>query len=298
MSLSAHSDIQVNNFVGNNATTGDGIASFSFASVTHGRFRSETSKVGAATLGKGHNIAVILLEAIRNLKWQYGSNPETSCTCSPGTVFIIPAGNTVKFVWPEPIEYLVVDLGSHNVADRDAGYHSLSIDSTQIVRFTNRQCFQIGQMIAAELAEPFVDDAHLNALSSVLIGLLMRNLQAAQGSDGNQSGLSNYACRQIENFLKEKYCDPISVPQMAAMLGISAGHFATCFRESFGQTPHQYLLKLRLDEAERRLRETNLPISEIASDLSFSSQSHLTTALRKYRRLTPGEFRRRSAALG
>jgi len=39
--------------------------------------------------------------------------------------------------------------------------------------------------------------------------------------------------------------------------------------------------------------ETDLPISEIAARLSFSSQSHLNTALKKYRKLTPGEIRRR-----
>ncbi|MFC4624820.1 helix-turn-helix domain-containing protein [Daeguia caeni] len=296
MSLSAHTDIHIGNFVSDNTVRKDSISSYAFATEANGRFRSVTSEVGASTLDYDCNVAIILLDAVRNLRWQFGSNPETSGTCTQGTVFIIPKGTTTRFVWPEQIEYLIVNLDSQNAADRDVSFSSLSLDSTKLIRFTNRQCFQIGQMIDDELSEPFVDEAYLKALGSVLLGLIARNYQTSQSNGTHQSGLSNYACRQIENYLKENFCEPISVPQMAAMLGISAGHFATCFRESFGQTPHQYLLKLRLDEAERRLRETNTPISEIASDLSFSSQSHLTTALRKYRRLTPGEFRRRRGA--
>ncbi|ERL99619.1 hypothetical protein Q644_09955, partial [Brucella intermedia 229E] len=86
---------------------------------------------------------------------------------------------------------------------------------------------------------------------------------------------------------------PVSVRDMADLVGISAGHFSTSFRNSFGQTPHQYLMGgLKLDEAERLLKKTSMSIRDIARHLSFSSQSHLTTALRKYRQLTPGELRR------
>ncbi|KXF78465.1 hypothetical protein ATN84_01320 [Paramesorhizobium deserti] len=80
---------------------------------------------------------------------------------------------------------------------------------------------------------------------------------------------------------------------MAAQVGISPGHFLTSFRESFGQTPHQYLLTLRLNEAEKQLRESDTPLSSIAEMIGFSSQSHMTTALKKNKFATPGEIRRR-----
>ncbi|MBC8719256.1 helix-turn-helix transcriptional regulator [Ochrobactrum sp. Marseille-Q0166] len=135
----------------------------------------------------------------------------------------------------------------------------------------------------------------IKSLYNVISNLIVRGCFLSQESSVHNSGLSAYACRQIENHLKENFRNAMSVSDMADYLGMSSGHFASCFRESFGETPHQYLLNLRLDDAEKRLKETEMPISEIAALLNFSSQSHLTTALKKYRLLTPGEIRRRSS---
>ena len=136
------------------------------------------------------------------------------------------------------------------------------------------------------------DEAYLNALGLVLMRTVARSLLNERASIDNKVGLSKAARHQIEAYLNQNFHKPLSVPDMAALLGISAGHFSTCFRKSFGQTPHQYLMELRLDEAERCLRKTSMPINEIAHHLNFSSQSHLTTALRKHRQTTPGELRK------
>ena len=244
--------------------------------------------------------AVVLLAPVRNLKWIYSSGEEATASCPAGTAFIVPAATRFTLVWPESIEHLIVSLDrTVTLSDTEGGLDEARPSSGTIIRFSSKQCLQVAQIIWEEVTEPFHDhNDYLDALYGVLSNLLMRNAHAAENSGGEQSGLSNYACRQIEIYLKENFRNPVSVPDMAALLGISAGHFATCFRTSFGRTPHQYLMKLRLDEAERCLRETDMPIGEIATRLSFSSQSHLTTALKKYRHLTPGEVRRRGIRQG
>ena len=78
MSLSAHTDIHIGNFVSDNTVRKDSISSYAFATEANGRFRSVTSEVGASTLDYDCNVAIILLDAVRNLRWQFGSNPETS----------------------------------------------------------------------------------------------------------------------------------------------------------------------------------------------------------------------------
>ena len=68
--------------------------------------------------------------------------------------------------------------------------------------------------------------------------------------------------------------------------------FHAQFKDSVGLTPHQYLLKARLDRAARLLRETPLPLVRIAEECGFSSQSALTTATRRYLGLTPRGLRK------
>lgn len=258
------------------------------------KFHFETSEIGSSNHTPEANLAIILLDPARNLKWRSTDADEHSVSCPAGTVFFIPAQHKLSITWPEPITYLSVTI-STDPTKSDANHTGDSMPNAGIVRFSSKQCLQVCQIIMDVLQEDPIDENYLSSLHSVLENLIIRSALAAHTSGGIQSGLSAYACRQIDNYIKEHFRSPVSVPNMASFLGISAGHFATCFRESFGQTPHQYLMKLRLDEAERCLKDTDTPISEIAARLSFSSQSHLTTALRKYRHLTPGEIRRRGS---
>ncbi|WP_245266260.1 helix-turn-helix transcriptional regulator [Mesorhizobium japonicum] len=78
---------------------------------------------------------------------------------------------------------------------------------------------------------------------------------------------------------------------MAAVCGLSSYHFVRAFSRTFGVPPHQYVLDLRLDFAERLLAESRMAIADIAHLSGFSSQSHFTTVMKKYRRLTPLQAR-------
>ncbi|WP_435656937.1 helix-turn-helix domain-containing protein [Brucella pituitosa] len=267
---------------------------------TKSRFTYGVTKVGHHVYASDQAFAMILLEPVRNLRWKSENGEELVSSYTAGTAFVIPAKRTMETCWTEPVEYLQVTIptASNSVENERNSAADRSATAGSIVSFSSKQCLQVSQLVVEQLMEHDEEKQdYLASLHSVLAHLLQRNALTIRSSMVMPAGLSSYAARQIEAYLKDKFREPVSVPDMALALGISAGHFATRFRESFGQTPHQYLMSLRLDEAERWLRETDMPISTIAARLSFSSQSHLTTALRKYRRLTPGEIRRRSSHL-
>ncbi|WP_235818358.1 helix-turn-helix domain-containing protein [Brucella grignonensis] len=267
---------------------------------TKGCFTYGVTEIGQHVYVSDQTLGIILLEPIRNLRWKSGGGGEFISSYVAGTAFIIPAKQTLEICWTEPAEYLRLTIPTIvNPAENEKnGAADQEGTAGNIINFSSKQCLQVSQLVIEQLMENDEEkQGYLASLHSVLVHLLQRNARTVQSSAVMPAGLSSYAARQIEAYLKDKFREPVSVRDMALALGISAGHFATRFRESFGQTPHQYLMSLRLDEAERWLRETDMPISAIAARLSFSSQSHLTTALRKYRRLTPGEIRRRSSHL-
>ncbi|WP_273728488.1 AraC family transcriptional regulator [Brucella gallinifaecis] len=237
---------------------------------------------------------IVMLEPVRNLKLKIGGGDEVVINCAAGTVCIIPTDQAIAITWPQPVCVLEVKLKDLYNFNSKFTYDVSNCKKVSI--FTSRKCLQIGRIISESLEKyDAIDIDFVKSLYNVIYNLIVKGYCLSQDAPASNSGLSAYACRQIENHLKENFRDPISVADMANYLGMSSGHFASCFRESFGETPHQYLLGLRLDDAEKRLKETNLAISEIAAALNFSSQSHLTTALKKYRQLTPGEIRRRSS---
>ncbi|WP_411506730.1 helix-turn-helix domain-containing protein [Brucella anthropi] len=242
-------------------------------------------------------VAIILLKKVYNLGRSSFSDDIAGYDCPAGTVFLASKLTDLSINWPEPVDILIVHMGEHDL-DRHDFYSVLTGNagpSANLASFVCRHCLQIGQLIWSEFREEaHADDVYLAALYQALVLRLARGGDDLRARANAEEGLSSQASRQIEAYLKENFQGQISVPDMAALLGISSGHFTTCFKASFGLTPHQYVIKLRLDEAEACLRDTQIPIGEIAARLGFSSQSHLTTAFRKYRGLTPKEIRRRS----
>ncbi|MGX8008834.1 AraC family transcriptional regulator [Mesorhizobium sp. ORM8.1] len=108
-----------------------------------------------------------------------------------------------------------------------------------------------------------------------------------------KGGLSARHTHQVQRFLSENFSRKLSLAEMAAVCGLSPYHFARAFSKTFGVSPHQYVLTLRLDLAEKLLAESSMSITDIADLSGFSSQSHFTTMMKKYRQVTPLQARAR-----
>jgi AraC family transcriptional regulator len=106
-----------------------------------------------------------------------------------------------------------------------------------------------------------------------------------------KGGLSVRGARKVQEFLNENFSRKLALAEMAAVCGLSSSHFVRAFSRTFGAPPHQYVLDLRLDFAERLLADSGMTIAEIAHLSGFSSQSHFTTLMKKYRGVTPLQAR-------
>ncbi|MBZ9892079.1 MULTISPECIES: AraC family transcriptional regulator [Mesorhizobium] len=106
-----------------------------------------------------------------------------------------------------------------------------------------------------------------------------------------KGGLSVRAASRVRQFLDENFTRKLALAEMAAVCGLSPYHFVRAFSRTFGMPPHQYVLGLRLDFAERLLADSGMTIADIAHSSGFSSQSHFTTVMKKYRQMTPLQAR-------
>jgi len=104
---------------------------------------------------------------------------------------------------------------------------------------------------------------------------------------GLPPSLTQRICEYVDSHLDEK----ISLESLAAMAGLSTYHFARAFHQSVGMPPHSYLLNRRLEQVQRMLRETQLPLSEIAAATGFSDQSHLARHFRRKTGISPSVAR-------
>ncbi len=88
------------------------------------------------------------------------------------------------------------------------------------------------------------------------------------------------------------------VRRLARVSGVSEAHFARSFRDAFGVPPHRYLLTRRIERATALLRETDLPVTEIAFRTGWSSLGTFGRTFRDVTGESPGAFRLRARAEG
>ena len=87
------------------------------------------------------------------------------------------------------------------------------------------------------------------------------------------------------------YAEPLDVPAVAAVAHISPAHFSRSFRAVFGETPHHYLQRRRVERSMFLLRETDRNITDVCLDVGFTSLGTFSRTFRDIVGETPSDYR-------
>jgi AraC family transcriptional regulator len=130
------------------------------------------------------------------------------------------------------------------------------------------------------------------SLANVLAIHVLRNYTASGSAQGSfTGGLSRRRLRSVLGFIADNYESDLSIAELAGVAGISAFHFAREFKRATGTTPHQYLIKFRVERAKDLLTGSEMPLVEISSRSGFSHQSHFTRLFHRLTGMTPQSYR-------
>jgi AraC-like DNA-binding protein len=87
------------------------------------------------------------------------------------------------------------------------------------------------------------------------------------------------------------YAEPLDVSAVAAVAHLSEAHFARCFRTTFGETPHRYLQRRRVERSMFLLRETQRSVTDICLDVGVTSLGTFSRTFRQIVGETPSAYR-------
>ena len=175
-----------------------------------------------------------------------------------------------------------VNFGSHRIARIDSG--------DAFARECIARLFDLGR--------------HGGEIGALLADALLRTLAlhvftryAASAAEPARYGdrLAAVLVPHLQAFIDARLDRRLSRSDLAGLAGYGAREFSTAFRNTFGMTPMQYVIERRLDRACLLIASTRRDIADIAISAGFSSQSHLTSTLKKRRGITPLRLRRQSA---
>ena len=90
-----------------------------------------------------------------------------------------------------------------------------------------------------------------------------------------------------------RYFETLSVDEMATAAGLSRAHFSREFRQTFGESPHAYLLTRRLERAAALLRMTDKSVAEVCFSVGLQSVGSFTTSFKRMFGSSPTSYRSR-----
>ncbi|KAB2683655.1 helix-turn-helix transcriptional regulator [Brucella pseudogrignonensis] len=105
-------------------------------------------------------------------------------------------------------------------------------------------------------------------------------------------GLAPWQIKRVRRFIDERISFTILLDEMARQVKLSTSYFSSAFKNSFGVSPHNYVIRRRVEFAKDLMLNSNAPLCEIALDCGLSDQAHLSRVFRRMTGMTPGAWRR------
>ena len=198
----------------------------------------------------------------------------------------------------EPVQSLFIRVNADFISRAAA---QLTLDDPTYVKISNRLFFQdplltqIGLALQQELHAPTsVGKLYAETAAQMLaVHLLRHYAQINRTLKEETYRLTQQQVNRVTEYIRHHLDQNLSLVEIAQESGLSPFHFARLFRQTIGESPHQYVMHRRIETAQHLLEETNLPLSQIALSTGFSSQSHFTKAFTRYMGQPPRHYRLR-----
>ena len=110
-------------------------------------------------------------------------------------------------------------------------------------------------------------------------------------SDG-RGRLPTWQARKVRDYIDSHITGPVLVADLCALVQRSEAHFSRSFKRTFGESPHAFLVRRRVELAAQSMLATDAPLSDIALRCGFTDQAHLCKHFRQAAGHTPAAWRR------
>jgi AraC-like DNA-binding protein len=176
-------------------------------------------------------------------------------------------------------------------------HHADSSESTSHPPFSVQQVRSVMTELFAALHSVFNDERgtaeeRLRRASAILQAVEEPRPHAHGHVRG---GLAPWQVRRVTSFIKTNLDSPIRSANLASMVRLTRSHFSRAFRNSFGHSPIEYVIRRRIERAQGLMLSTNASLSEIALDCGFVDQAYLCRLFRRIVGESPGTWRRARA---
>ena len=215
-------------------------------------------------------------------------------TQTKGGICVLPSGLDHQAALEGNSEHLALYIDPSLIA-KAASDAQLSGNFEIAERYARRDKVinSVGLALLGELdSEGLSGRLYAESLGNVLAVHLLRYYAVSTSRHAIVTGgLSAMKLRHVTDFIGDNYSRDLKLAELAQVAGMSSFHFAREFKRTTGTTPHQYLIKFRVERAKALLAQNELPLIEVGLRSGFSHQSHFTRLFRRLTGTTPHLYR-------
>ncbi|MGU7772849.1 helix-turn-helix domain-containing protein [Burkholderia sp. MR1-5-21] len=202
--------------------------------------------------------------------------------------WLIPAGSRHDYAGLGDNRQLVLDLPAASLAVPQRMF-----DTSRAVAIDADLAALVAQLAAAVAVQPdeTAGDAQCAAAHRFQWQAAARLCGALLGDSSLAAPAAGLDFARIDRWLRARLAEPLRIADLAAHCGYGMRRFHQLFVEAFGETPHRYLQRLRLDSAVVLLADGRHPLADVAGMVGFADQSAFTHAFTKRFGVAPGRWR-------
>jgi AraC family transcriptional regulator len=214
-----------------------------------------------------------------------------------GSIAVLPAGTPARYRWGGSMDTLNIYLEPGLVGRVAAEAFGLDparltvppLDSLVLPHLRASMLAVDAELTAGGAGGPLAAESMANVLA---VHLIRHSLAPRRPETGRDGAIPRGRLRTVVEYIEEHLGVGPSLDQMAAVVRLSAYHFARQFKAATGLPPHQYLIARRVERAKQLLQAgTDISLAEVATSVGFSDQSQFCQHFKRLVGVTPARFR-------
>lgn len=212
----------------------------------------------------------------------------------PGDLAIYPAYLSRQFGWDKEAEFF--NLFLEPLFLTQVGYDVFGSDRLELIPHLATLSDPLVQQIGLALKTSLeFDRKNSNLYADAIAHALVVHLLARYSTHSREikpiaGGFTQLQWKQIVDFINANLDENVSLTELAKIVQLSPYHFAHLFKRTANTSPHQYLIRCRIERAKQLMMMGNLSIAAIAQTVGFASQGHFTYHFKRLMGVTPKVF--------
>ena len=257
-------------------------------------FEAEPASMPTDRYSQHHIILNLRDEPHRLENWRDGEHRDF--TYHKNEIIVTPAGVESGWKWHVKTKCIIITLDPakfEQFAQTELGILLSTEQLKDLPQFLDEDITQSGiqlkESLRCDLGSQVMFESYARIFLTKLI--LKYGLQEEEYNFSKSFTAQHY--KQVLDYIAVNYGNNILLEDMAAQASLSPSHFSRLFKQTIGQSPYQFLMSYRIEQAKKMLDNPHKLMVDIAIGCGFSDQAHFSRIFKKIEGLTPKQYRKK-----